>query len=133
MNAASSYTKNRGGGLCALPPMYGVAQNRPCEEGLTMAMYGGPNIQIAIFFSRSTRCFHSVKSVDTPAIGAFISTPHAKMIPDPPPYCLISLILNSLLSRIINISVWILRQYGVLDLNKKSRRPLERFRTNIVD
>ena len=36
------------------------------------------------YFSRTARYLHSVKSVDTPAIGTFISTPHAKMTPDPP-------------------------------------------------
>ena len=36
------------------------------------------------YFPRSARYLHSVKSVDTPAIGTFIPTPHAKMTPDPP-------------------------------------------------
>ena len=40
------------------------------------------------YFPRTARYLHSVKSVDTPAIGTFISTPHAKMTPDPPPIAL---------------------------------------------
>ena len=36
------------------------------------------------YFSHTARYLHSVKSVDTPAIGTFISASHAKMTPDPP-------------------------------------------------
>ena len=47
------------------------------------------------YFPRTARYLHSVKSVDTPAIGTFISTPHAKMTPGPPPYRLKFLALAS--------------------------------------
>ena len=36
------------------------------------------------YFSRTARYLYSVKSVDNPAIGTFISASLAKMTPDPP-------------------------------------------------
>ena len=41
------------------------------------------------YFSHKARYFHSVKSVETPAIGTFIPTLHTKMTPNPPPISLI--------------------------------------------
>ena len=60
------------------------------------------------YFSRTARYLHSVKSVDTPAIGTFISTPHAKMTPDPPPYRLNIIISIIIVTSIIIISTYII-------------------------
>ena len=58
------------------------------------------------YFPRTGRYLHSVKSVDTPAIGTFISASHVKMTPDTPIALILNLVGMKIFSSILNPTLY---------------------------